>query len=501
MTATAVCSATADPPTVLVCVNRVTTTHRAIADARHVLRQRAAPRGPRAVGPVQRRAEGATSASAPSTGRRLATGAPVLLNALVSFDCRVVNSLDARHAHHLPRRGRAAADRQEGQAACSIPTASTPSSPRSRTANRCPKAWTTGASSWNRRRRSRLWELYWGFLSIGARSFGGVLPWAHRVMVEERRWLAPADFAEVLALCQFLPGPNVGNVSVVLGRRWFGLPGAIVAFLGLMALPLVWVFGLALLYAGFFLRSRRCGPSSPASASRAAACSSAPRSSSPSRWRASPGARARRGLLRRARARPRVAVRGAAGGARCSAGSPRAAGLALMLQTRALFRAAVAGVGRRHPARSCRRCSAWWSDVQGWMSAAEFTQLFAIAQAAPGPERAGHGADRLEGRRHRGRHGGAGRVLRARRGARLFDRRILGPHARRALAQGVPARAACRSRVGFIVSGGYVLATPRRPRLAERAASRAPAPRRSTPPGSTRCGSSPRAACSAIFLF
>jgi len=96
-----------------------------------------------------------------------------------------------------------------------------------------------------------LWELYWGFLSIGARSFGGVLPWAHRVMVEERRWIAPADFAEVLALCQFLPGPNVGNVSVVLGRRWFGLAGSIAAFGGLMALPLVWVFCLALLYADF----------------------------------------------------------------------------------------------------------------------------------------------------------------------------------------------------------------------------------------------------------
>jgi chromate transporter len=96
-----------------------------------------------------------------------------------------------------------------------------------------------------------LWELYWGFLSIGARSFGGVLPWAHRVMVEERRWIAPGDFAEVLALCQFLPGPNVGNVSVVLGRRWFGPAGSLVAFAGLMALPLVWVFGLALLYADF----------------------------------------------------------------------------------------------------------------------------------------------------------------------------------------------------------------------------------------------------------
>lgn len=93
--------------------------------------------------------------------------------------------------------------------------------------------------------------MYCGFLSIGARSFGGVLPWAHRVMVEEKRWLAAADFAEVLALCQFLPGPNVGNVSVVLGRRWFGPRGAVAAFAGLMALPLVWVFGLALLYADF----------------------------------------------------------------------------------------------------------------------------------------------------------------------------------------------------------------------------------------------------------
>ena len=96
-----------------------------------------------------------------------------------------------------------------------------------------------------------LLELYLGFLAIGARSFGGVLPWAHRTMVEERRWIAPADFAEVLALCQFLPGPNVGNVSVVLGRRWFGPLGSAVAFGGLMALPLVWVFGLALLYADF----------------------------------------------------------------------------------------------------------------------------------------------------------------------------------------------------------------------------------------------------------
>ena len=92
-------------------------------------------------------------------------------------------------------------------------------------------------------------EVFTGFLSIGARAFGGVLPWAHRVIVEERRWLSPEDFAEVLALCQFLPGPNIANVSVVLGRRWFGVRGAAAGFLGLMALPFVWVLALAALYA------------------------------------------------------------------------------------------------------------------------------------------------------------------------------------------------------------------------------------------------------------
>ena len=94
-------------------------------------------------------------------------------------------------------------------------------------------------------------ELFIGFLSIGARAFGGVLPWAHRVLVEERKWLAPGDFAEMLALCQFLPGPNVANLSIVLGRRWFGLPGAIAGFTGLMALPFVWVLALAMLYANW----------------------------------------------------------------------------------------------------------------------------------------------------------------------------------------------------------------------------------------------------------
>ena len=94
----------------------------------------------------------------------------------------------------------------------------------------------------------RLVDLFVGFLSIGARSFGGVLPWAYRTMVEERRWMTHADFTETIGLCQFLPGPNIGNASIVLGKRWFGLSGAIVAFLGLMALPFIWVLALFVFY-------------------------------------------------------------------------------------------------------------------------------------------------------------------------------------------------------------------------------------------------------------
>ena len=93
-----------------------------------------------------------------------------------------------------------------------------------------------------------LTELFMGFLAIGARSFGGVMPWAYRTMVEERRWLTQADFAETVGLCQFLPGPNIGNASIVLGKRWFGVAGAVVAFLGLMALPFVCVMLLGMLY-------------------------------------------------------------------------------------------------------------------------------------------------------------------------------------------------------------------------------------------------------------
>ena len=114
------------------------------------------------------------------------------------------------------------------------------------------------------------------------------MPWAYRTMVEERRWLTQADFTETIGLCQFLPGPNIGNASIVLGKRWFGLAGSIVAFLGLMALPFIWVLGARHALQRLFLQRDAEARSSPASARRARAFSSAPRSSSAARSPRSP---------------------------------------------------------------------------------------------------------------------------------------------------------------------------------------------------------------------
>ncbi len=92
-------------------------------------------------------------------------------------------------------------------------------------------------------------ELFVGFLSLGLMSFGGALPFARRTIVEERRWLSADEFTDLLGLCQFLPGGNVINLSVAVGMRFRGVPGALAGLLGLIAGPTLVVVGLGVLYA------------------------------------------------------------------------------------------------------------------------------------------------------------------------------------------------------------------------------------------------------------
>lgn len=99
--------------------------------------------------------------------------------------------------------------------------------------------------------RPDLRALFFGFSSVGLSGFGGVLPFARRMLVDERRWMTAGEFNAQLGLCQFLPGPNVVNLAVVVGKRYRGLAGAIVAPLGLLAGPFAIVLLLALLYDHF----------------------------------------------------------------------------------------------------------------------------------------------------------------------------------------------------------------------------------------------------------
>ncbi len=91
-------------------------------------------------------------------------------------------------------------------------------------------------------------QLFLGFAQISMSAFGGALPWARRVLVEDRAWLDSDDFTDTLALCQFLPGPNIINLSIAVGSRFRGPLGALCAFLGLMGAPVVLAIGLGALY-------------------------------------------------------------------------------------------------------------------------------------------------------------------------------------------------------------------------------------------------------------
>jgi len=78
--------------------------------------------------------------------------------------------------------------------------------------------------------------------------FGGVLAVAQRELVERKRWLEHEEFLELLSVAQVLPGPNIVNLSMMIGDRWFGVRGAMAALAGMLTLPLLIVLVLASLY-------------------------------------------------------------------------------------------------------------------------------------------------------------------------------------------------------------------------------------------------------------
>lgn len=90
-------------------------------------------------------------------------------------------------------------------------------------------------------------DLFLLFLRISVQSFGGTLPFTRRELVERRRLLTGPEFAEMLALGQMLPGPNVINLAAALGDRHAGPRGAAAAVAGMVVVPVLIVMALATL--------------------------------------------------------------------------------------------------------------------------------------------------------------------------------------------------------------------------------------------------------------
>ena len=96
-----------------------------------------------------------------------------------------------------------------------------------------------------------LTELFLAFAKMSLAGFGGVLVWARRGIVEQHRWMTAEEFNETFALCHFLPGPNIVNLSFVFGSRFGGFAGGLAAFAGLIGRPMLIATVLAALYAHY----------------------------------------------------------------------------------------------------------------------------------------------------------------------------------------------------------------------------------------------------------
>lgn len=94
-------------------------------------------------------------------------------------------------------------------------------------------------------------DLFWSFTWLALQGFGGVLAVVQRELVEKKRWMTNDEFVEDWAVAQIMPGPNVVNLSIMIGERYFGWRGAVAALAGMLTFPLILVLLLAVVYAQF----------------------------------------------------------------------------------------------------------------------------------------------------------------------------------------------------------------------------------------------------------
>ena len=94
-------------------------------------------------------------------------------------------------------------------------------------------------------------DLFISFTLLALQGFGGVLAIVQREVVERKRWLTREEFVEDWAVAQIMPGPNVVNIALMIGGRYFGVAGALAALAGMLVVPLMVILLLALVHARF----------------------------------------------------------------------------------------------------------------------------------------------------------------------------------------------------------------------------------------------------------
>jgi chromate transporter len=91
-------------------------------------------------------------------------------------------------------------------------------------------------------------DLFWSFTWLALQGFGGVLAVVQRELVEKKHWLTQDQFLEDWAVAQVMPGPNVVNLSLMIGGRHFGWTGALAALAGMLIAPMLLLLVVAALY-------------------------------------------------------------------------------------------------------------------------------------------------------------------------------------------------------------------------------------------------------------
>ena len=78
-------------------------------------------------------------------------------------------------------------------------------------------------------------EMFWVFFKLGLTSFGGPIAhigYFHKLFVEQKKWFSAEEYAEMVSLCQFLPGPTSSQVGMSIGLKCGGISNAFAAWLG-----------------------------------------------------------------------------------------------------------------------------------------------------------------------------------------------------------------------------------------------------------------------------